>query len=389
MPVPPEAGEAPHLLMVSHYFEEHRGGIEIVAGRLARELARIGYRITWAATGEGGANPAWRALPLRAWNGTERAFGVPLPIPAPADAGKLADACQSADAIIVHDSLYPTSVVARLAGRRARKPVMIVQHIGAVAYRNPLPRLLMQTANTLIAGPMLRSADRIVFISETTRAHFALPERCPAATIFNGVDIETFRPAADPDEQRRERTALGLPQDQKIALFVGRFVEKKGLHWLRDLAQRHADMIWAFAGWGPIDPEEWELPNVRVFRDLSGARLAGLYRAADLFALPSIGEGFPLVVQEALASGLPVLCSDEVARADPAAAAMLCGIPLDVNRPDHTLEALSNAVGQLIASPSSAKERHDFARAHYSWASAAASYDKLLQTMIHRSAGRG
>src|SRR5439155_11635322 len=170
VPAPPEAGDAPHILMVSHYFEEHRGGIEIVAGRLARELARIGYRITWAATGEGGVNPAWQALPLRAWNGTERAFGVPLPIPAPADAERLADACAKADAIIVHDGLYPTSVVARLAGRRARRPVMIVQHIGAVAYRNPLPRLLMRTANALIARPMLRSAEQIVFISETTRA---------------------------------------------------------------------------------------------------------------------------------------------------------------------------------------------------------------------------
>ena len=389
MPAPPETGDAPHILMVSHYFEEHRGGIEIVAGRLARELARIGYRVTWAATGEGAANPAWQAIPLRAWNGTERAFGVPLPIPAPADAEKLAEACAKADAIIVHDALYPTSVVARLAGKRAHKPVMIVQHIGAVAYRNPLPRLLMRTANALIARPMLRSADRIVFISEKTRAHFALPERCLAVTIFNGVDVETFRPAADTDEQRRERTALGLPQDQKIVLFVGRFVEKKGLHWLRELAQRHPDMTWAFAGWGPIDPEGWKLPNVRVFRDLSGARLAGLYRAADLFALPSIGEGFPLVVQEALASGLPVLCSDEVAGADPAAAPLLHGVPLDESRPDPTLEALSNAVGQLIAFPSSPEERHGFARAHYSWASAAASYDKLLQAMIHRSAGRG
>src|SRR5439155_22101801 len=251
------------------------------------------------------------------------------------------------------------------------KPVMIVQHIGAVAYRNPLPRLLMRAANALIARPMLRSVDQIVFISETTRAHFALPVRCPAVTVFNGVDVDTFRPAADSEEQRRERMALGLPQDQRIALFVGRFVEKKGLHWRHRLAERHADMIWAFAGWGPIDLEEWDLPNVRVFRDLSGASLAGLYRAADFFTLPSIGEGFPLVVQEALASGLPVLCCDEVAAADPAAAPLLRGVPLDESQPEQTVLALSKAVGELTSSPSYPSDRHAFARAHYSWASAA------------------
>src|SRR5262245_14607847 len=96
---PPEAAEnrsAPHIVMVSHYFEDHRGGIEIVAGRLARELAGLGYRISWAATGKACENRAWRAIPLRAWNGTERAFGVPLPIPSLAAAEKLADACASA-----------------------------------------------------------------------------------------------------------------------------------------------------------------------------------------------------------------------------------------------------------------------------------------------------
>ena len=38
------------LLMATHFFESHRGGIEIVAGRLAREFARTGIEVTWLAT---------------------------------------------------------------------------------------------------------------------------------------------------------------------------------------------------------------------------------------------------------------------------------------------------------------------------------------------------
>ena len=38
------------LLTVTHYFESHRGGIEIVAGQLAREFARSGMEVTWLAT---------------------------------------------------------------------------------------------------------------------------------------------------------------------------------------------------------------------------------------------------------------------------------------------------------------------------------------------------
>jgi glycosyltransferase involved in cell wall biosynthesis len=385
--VPPEGAPAAGqgaILMVSHYFEDHRGGIEIVAGRLADELSRIGFDVTWAASGE---TKAKGAIPLRAWNGTERALGIPFPLPSPNAADRLSEACARADAIIVHDALYPTSVIARLAGRRLRKPVMIVQHIGAVAYRNPLLRMMMRIANRLIARPMLCHADQAVFISETTRRHFDVPMRSEPATIFNGVDVDTFRPVADADEKRDGREALGLPQDRPIALFVGRFVEKKGLHWLQRLAETNPEITWAFAGWGPIDPEEWALPNVALFRDLSGASLARLYRAADLFVLPSIGEGFPLVVQEAIASGLPVLCSDEVEKADPAAAHLLRGVTLRPDAEPETVAALSTAVATLLADPSDPGERHAFARKHYSWASAASAYAGLIRKMIADARG--
>ena len=105
-----------------------------------------------------------------------------------------------------------------------------------------------------------------------------------------------------------------------IALFVGRFVEKKGLHYLREAAAIRRDVQWVFAGWGPIDPGSWGLPNVRTYAGLKDNSLADLYRASDVLVLPSKGEGFPLVVQEALACGLPVVCGSELTQADPAAA---------------------------------------------------------------------
>src|SRR6185437_11361000 len=63
--------------------------------------------------------------------------------------------------------------------------------------------------------------------------------------------------------------------------------------------------------------------NVMTPGRLTHDRLAEMYQAADLLVLPSSTEGFPLVVQEALACGLGVLSTEEVATACPAAKHMI------------------------------------------------------------------
>src|SRR5207237_9060739 len=89
------------------------------------------------------------------------------------------------------------------------------------------------------------------------------------------------------------------------------------------LAQELPQAQWIFAGWGPLDPAHWGLAHVAVHRNLSQAQLAPLYQAADLLVLPSVGEGFPLVVQEAMACGTPALVGDETAAGCPEAGAVL------------------------------------------------------------------
>jgi glycosyltransferase involved in cell wall biosynthesis len=362
------------LLNVSAFFEAHRGGVEIVAGRLTRALAGRGLGVTWLSTSVVEAPLDVATIAVPACNIAERRLGFPWPIIGPKGLGVVSRAAGEHDAILIHDCLYPISIAAFAAARARRRPVLIVQHVGEVPYRNPVLRLLMRLANRIVARPMLARADQVVFISRVTSAHFHdVHFRRPPEHVFNGVDDQIFRPPSDAAEKTEARIRFDLPTDRPVILFVGRFVEKKGLAILREAVAARSDLWWAFAGWGPEDPASWGASNVSVFQDLSGTRLAELYRAADVFVLPSVGEGFPLVVQEALACGLPVVCGAETATSDEMATPYLLGVDL---APDVALDQVLEAVER--ARLQSKDDRAQFARGRYSWSQAAARYAQLI-----------
>lgn len=377
------------VLMLSHYFDESRGGIEIVAANLARELAALGFELTWlAAAPRAHTTPKGsydsRRVPLPALDIAEKVLGIPYPVLLPAAWACIFRHVRRSDVVLVHDALYMSTILARMASRVFRKPLVVVQHVAFVPYKSALLRGMMKLANACIAAPTLRHADRVVFISQTTMRDFCRIrwQRAPLL-IFNGVDTDIFQPAGSDRQIERERENLQLPIDGPVALFVGRFVEKKGLDVLQCLARSRPDISFAFAGHGPLDPGAWGLSNARVYRGLSGRSLAGLYRASDLLLLPSVGEGFPLVVQEALACGLPVICGADTAEADPSAAPFLRAVRVDLASPKGTASRFSDAMTQLLAAPlqTSRSESFDFARNNYSWTRTAGAYAGIFRDL--------
>jgi len=372
------------ITLVTHYYPAHRGGVERVAGQLAERLARAGVaKIDWHASdcdASPPAAPGLSATPAPGWNALERAMGVPYPLWSPAALRRLVRACSESDVVHLHDCLYFPNVVAFLAARRARRPVLVTQHIGHVPYRNPLLRAAHAAANRLLGALVLGGADQVVFESETVRQYFSRFARFrrPAMLVQNGVDTQRFRPATA-EERRAHRLRLGVPPDKPLLLFLGRFVEKKGLPELRELAQRVPHAHWLFAGWGPLDPASWRLPNAAVVHSPATEELSALYQAADLLVLPSMGEGFPLSVQEAMACGTPALVGVDTAAGCPEAGDAL----LSERVGGDTVERWAARLQGLLAAPEKLESLRPrvaaFAREHWSWERCVATYAELLR----------
>lgn len=141
------------------------------------------------------------------------------------------------------------------------------------------------------------------------------------------VDNDYFREETDrARENPEERRNLGLPEN--FFLYVGRFVSMKNLHVLLRAFQKYRDRNgpWSLVLVGTGE-EEPHLRQVAEAQDTRAVYFAGLKQLSELvkyyafarcFVLPSISEPWGLVVNEAMASGLPVLVSNR------------CGCALDL-----------------------------------------------------------
>ncbi len=247
---------------------------------------------------------------MPALNVLER-FGIPFPLFRPLKLVRAAYAAvRRADVVHVHDTLYMSSWIVSLWCRILRTPLLVTQHVAYIDHSwRAVPKIQRVVFRTVGRGTW-RRALAVCYQNGRIRdtvASFGIPED-RLVPLPNGVDLERFLPVRSIGEKAAIRRRYGLPVDRQLVLFVGRLVQKKGYRHLVDAAEEQDDWSAVLVGAGsPVTTSERTIH----LGALDAQDVTELYRACDLFVLPSTGEGFPLTMQEAMASGLPVVTTDD------------------------------------------------------------------------------
>lgn len=167
--------------------------------------------------------------------------------------------------------------------------------------------------DSILAARIAEAAGRAhacMAVSDALSKRFAAACQLPdslVVTVRNGVDLERFAPG----DAIAARRALGLPESGRIVISVGRLVPSKGFDVAVRAVRELPDTKLILVGDGPERSNLAALggDHVRLLGALPPDEVAMAYRAADVFVLPSHREGWPNVVTEALASGLPVVAT--------------------------------------------------------------------------------
>jgi len=242
------------------------------------------------------------------------------------------------------------------------------------------------------------SADAIIAVSDGMRADVlaAYPNVDPTkvVTIRNGVDVDRFKPTADPTLL----TELGITG--RYAIFVGRITRQKGLaHLLKAWKNVPAEYGLVLAAGSPdeetignevkvlIEELQKTRPNVIWIPDmLPHEKLCALLTSADLFICPSIYEPLGIVNLEAMACETAVLAT-RVGGIPEVVADGSTGKLVNYSGDGTTLESeLSTSITELMREPELLKQfgvaGRKRAAAEFGWPAVASATLALYQSLI-------
>jgi len=357
------------LRVVSDLYPSVIGGVGLHAHELSRIQSEKGNEVTVVTFLKTPFNYRYRVISVPIsfkWMGNSFSLSLPFVL------WRLKN---SFDIVHAHSHLFFSTILCAFIRHFSSTPLIITNH-GLFSQTAPL--WLQKIYLSTIGRWTLRSADRILCYTAVEKDQlipYGISEE-KIAVIHNGISSADFSPSpSDPGKQ---------------ILWVGRFTPGKGVDVLLDAMKifhsKFPDYILSMVGDGPLKQHfrqkiiDMDLTDSVILRDfIPNKDLADLYQESVLFVLPSLEEGVPRTILEAMSCGVPVVCTDLPQLRDIVDG---CGILVPARDP----EALADALIQIISDETRAKQYGMNGRervvSHYSWDDTVNQTLKLYQEVI-------
>ncbi len=361
-------------MLTDYYYPHVGGGVEKAVTEISRALLRRGTKVGVFTLDTEGHSSHEIVDGVEVFRSRARDLTPILGLQSSASLRALTDLLGAVDGFnpdVLHANnlFFTTSALSVLAKKLHRLPLVVTMHLGSIDDVGGLTGSLAATYERTIARRILENSNHVIAVSRAVSDHasaLGVP-RSKLSVVPNGVDTDVFRP--DPSRKKGSK---------KRILSVGRLVPNKGIQVLVRAAPAvlaEHDVEFLVIGRGPMLAELESLARKEGVREAFSflglvPSVSDMLQTCDVFVRPSMTEGMPLTVLEAMACGVPVVATSVAGTSEivhQGSTGLLC--------PPGDAHSLAQAINASLDDPQLAKRLGENGRAMvgkgYDWEGAA------------------
>lgn len=299
------------LRVAQDIYPDKKGGARYHVHALSRDQARMGHEVTVLTTRTDESLPRWEEtdgyeiIRLPPWT---TILGNDI---TPTMAKFINNSRDEYDVVHAHSHLHFSTNLAAVMSRLVHLPLAITNH---GLYSQSAPKWLFRLYLKVLGRWTFNQADLVFCYTETEKARIRdLGVSSRIEVVPNGVDTERFTPSG-PESQITKSNG-------PVVLFVGRLVRGKqpnvAIEAFSSVLTEFPDASLFVCGDGPLLEQLQQLAStleisnaVEFLGHVAYEEMPAVYRSSDVLLLPSLDEGVPRTVLEAISSGVPAVTSN-------------------------------------------------------------------------------